>query len=85
MYIKSLTQECFPCLLFGIELFTLSASQLSKLERWFLKNRFAPRKFLFKLSNLNSIESEPKITPVVLESFFKNENISLDVLPSISC
>ena len=33
IYIKFWRQACLPSLLFGIELFTLNASQLTKLER----------------------------------------------------
>ena len=56
----------FTFLIIGTELFTLNASQLTKLERcqqWFLKTiscvpNFAPNSLLLKLSGLNSIESE---------------------------
>ena len=64
IYIKFWRQACLPSLLFGIELFTLNASQLIKLERcqqWFLKNIFyvfASSSLLLKLSGLNSIEAE---------------------------
>ena len=66
IYTKFWTQACLPSLLFGTELFTLNASQLTKLERceqWFLINifyvpNFAPDSLLLKLSGLNSIESE---------------------------
>ena len=66
VYIKFWRQACLPSLLFGTELFTLNASQLTKLERcqqWFIKNIFhvpnvAPNSLLLKLSGLNSIESE---------------------------
>ena len=66
VYIKFWRQACLPCLLFGTELFSLSASQLVKLERcqqWFLKNvfhvpKFAAGKLLLRLANLNSTESE---------------------------
>ena len=66
IYIKFWRHACLPSLLFGTELFTLNASQLTKLERcqqWFLKNifyvpNFAPNSLLLKLSGLNSIESE---------------------------
>ena len=66
IYIK-FWQACLPSLLFGTELFTMNASQLTKLERcqqWFLKTifyvpNFAPNSLLLKLSGLNSmIESE---------------------------
>ena len=65
IYIKFWRQACLPSL-FATELFTLNASQLTKLERcqqWFLKNifyvpNFAPNSLLFKLSGLNSIKSE---------------------------
>ena len=66
IYIKFWRQACLPSLLFGTELFTLNASQLTKLERcqqWFLKTifyvlNFAPNPLLLRLSGLNSIESE---------------------------
>ena len=66
IYIKFWRQACLPSLLFRTELFTLNASQLTKLEccqQWFLKNifdvpNFAPTSLLLKLSGLNSIESE---------------------------
>ena len=66
IYIKFWRQACLLFLLFDTELFTLNASQLTKLERcqqWFLKNifyvpNFAPNSLLLKLSGLNSIESE---------------------------
>ena len=66
VYIKFWRQACLPCLLFGTELFSLTASQLGKLERcqqWFLRNvfhvpRFAAGKLLLRLANLNSTESE---------------------------
>ena len=66
IYIKFWRQACLPSLLFGTELITLNASQLTKLERcqpWFLKNifyvtNFAPDSLLLKLAGLNSIESE---------------------------
>ena len=66
IYIKFWRQACLPSLLFGTELFTLNASQLTKLERcqqWFLKTifyvpNFAPNSLLLKLSGLNSVESE---------------------------
>ena len=66
IYIKFWRQACLPSLLFATELFTLNASQLTKLERCqqrFLKTifyvpNFAPNSFLLKLSGLNSIESE---------------------------
>ena len=43
IYIKFWKQACLPCLLFGVELFSLNKSQLCQLERcqqWFLKNVF---------------------------------------------
>ena len=66
IYIKFWRQAYLPSLLFGTELFTLNASQLTKLERcqqWFLKNifyvpDFAPNSLLLRRSGLNSIESE---------------------------
>ena len=62
-YIKFWRQACLPSLLFGTELFTLNASQLTKLERcqqWFLKNIFYVPNFASNslLLSLNSIESE---------------------------
>ena len=66
IYVKFWRQACLPTLLFGTELFTLTPTLLSRLERcqsWFLKNIFYVPKFaagpvLQKLSGLNSIESE---------------------------
>ena len=53
IYIKFWRQACLPTLLYGTELFTLTPSLLTKLERykrWFLKNifyvpKFAPQSF----------------------------------------
>ena len=58
-----------PTLLYGTELFTLTPSLLTKLERcqqWFLKNishvpKFSLRSLLFRLSSLNSVESQISI------------------------
>ena len=66
IYVKFWRQACLPSLLSDIELFTLNASQLIKLERcqqWFLKNIFyvpvfASSSLLLKLSGLNSVEAE---------------------------
>ena len=66
VYTKFWKQACLPTLLFGAELFSITTSQLSKLERcqqWFLKKllyvpNFAPSRLLLKFSDLNSIESE---------------------------
>ena len=66
VYIKFWKQACLPALLFGAELFSITTSQFSKLERcqqWFLKKlfyvpNFAPGRLLLKFSDLNSIESE---------------------------
>ena len=66
VYIKFWKQACLPALLFDAELFSITTSQLSKLERcqqWFLKKlfyvpNFAPGRLLLKFSDLNSIESE---------------------------
>ena len=64
--VKFWRQTCLPTLLFGADLFTLTPTLLSRLERcqsWFLENIFYVPKFasgplLQKLSGLNSIESE---------------------------
>ena len=56
IHIKFWREACLPSLLFGAELFSLTTTQLSQLERcqqWFLKKifyipQFAPVKFLFK-------------------------------------
>ena len=66
IYIKFWSSACLPSLLHGSELFTLTSSLLSKLERWqqwFLKNifyvpKFAPTRLILKLSGMNSVESE---------------------------
>ena len=66
VFIKFWKQACLPTLLFGAELFSITTSQSSKLERcqqWFLKKlfyvpNFAPSRLLLKFSDLNSIESE---------------------------
>ena len=66
VYIKFWKQACLPALLFGAELFSITTSQLSKLEccqQWILKKlfyvpNFAPSRLLLKFSDLNSIESE---------------------------
>ena len=68
IYIKFWRQACLPSLLFGTELFTLNAGQLTKLERcqqWFLKNifhvpNFAPNSLLLKLSGLKGISGRKK-------------------------
>ena len=65
-YIKFWRQACLPTLLYGTELFTLTPTLLTKLERcqqWFLKNvfyvpKFTPCQLLLKLSGLWSIDSE---------------------------
>ena len=64
--IKFWRQACLLSLLYGTELFTLTPTLLTKLERcqqWFLKNvfyvpKFASKQLLLKLSGLKSIESE---------------------------
>ena len=56
---------CFPSLLYGVELFTVTPTLIEKFERcqlWFLKNlffvpKFTPKHLLLKLSELNSVES----------------------------
>ena len=66
VYVKLRKQACLPSLLFGAEIWTLTATSLLKLEQcqyWFLKHilyvpEFAPGPLLLKLSGLNSIESE---------------------------
>ena len=66
IYVKFWRQACLPTLLYGAELFTLTPTLLSRLERcqsWFLKNifyvpKFAPGPLLLALSCLNSVESE---------------------------
>ena len=66
VYIKFWRQACLPSLLYGVELFTVAPTLIEKFERcqlWFLKNLFfvpkvTPRHLLFKLSELNSVESE---------------------------
>ena len=65
IYIKFWRQACLPTLLYGMELFTLSPTHLTEVERcqqWFLKNvfyvpKFAPCQLLLKLSGLWSIDS----------------------------
>ena len=65
-YVKFWRQACLPSLLYGAEVFTLTPTLLTKLERcqsWFLKiifyvPKFAPSSLLQRLSGLNSIESE---------------------------
>ena len=64
-----LEASMFTTLVFGTELFSLNANQLSNLERckqWFLRNifyvpKFAPGKLLLKLLILQSIVSEIKL------------------------
>ena len=66
IYIKFWRQACLPILLYGTDLFTLTSTLLTKVERcqqWFLKNvfyvpKFAPCQLLLKLSGLWSIDSE---------------------------
>ena len=66
IYIKFWRQACLPILLYGTELFTLTPTLLTKVERcqqWSLKNvfylpKFAPCQLLLKLSGLWSIDSE---------------------------
>ena len=73
VYVKFWRQACLPALLFGSELFTLTSSQLLKLERcqsWFLRiifyaPKFAPCVLLLKLSNLNSVEAEVDINKLL--------------------
>ena len=66
VYVKFWKQARLPSLLYGAEVFTLTPTLLTKLERcqsWFLKiifyvPKFAPSSLLQRLSGLNSIESE---------------------------
>ena len=66
IYVKVWRQACLPSLLYGAEVFTLTPTLLTKLERcqsWLLKiifyvPKFAPNLLLQRLSGLNSIESE---------------------------
>ena len=66
VYVKFWKQACLPSLLYGAEVFTITPTLLTKLERcqsWFLKiifyvPKFAPSSLLQRLSGLNSIESE---------------------------
>ena len=66
IYVKFWRQACLPSILFGAELFTITASFLLELERcqsWFLKKLFyvpdfASRALLIRLAELNSIEAE---------------------------
>ena len=66
IYIKFWREACLPSLLFGVEFFSLTTTQLNQLGRcqqWFLKKiiyipQFAPVKFLLKVSGLNSVEPE---------------------------
>ena len=85
IYIKFWRQACLPTLLYGTELFTLTPSLLTKLERcqqWFLKNifyvpKFAPRLLLLRLSGLNSVESEISIRKLLLLGrLFTGENMA---------
>ena len=66
IYIKFWRQACLPTLLYGTELFTLTPSLPTKLERCevnsgfskiFSVPEFAPRLLLLRLSGLNSVES----------------------------
>ena len=74
-----------PSLLYGTELFTLTPSLLTKLERcqqWFLKNiscvpKFAPRLLLLRLSGLNSVESEISVRKLLfLGRLLTGENMA---------
>ena len=76
---------CLPTLLYGTELFTLTPSLLTKLERcqqWFLKSIFyvpklAPRLLLLRLSGLNSVESEISIRKLLfLGRLLTGENMA---------
>ena len=66
IYVKFWRQACLPSLLYGVEVFALTPTLSTKLERcqsWFLKinfyvPKFAPILLLQRLSGLNSIESE---------------------------
>ena len=66
VYVKFWRQACLPSLLYGAEVFTLTPTLPTKLERcqsWFSKiifyvPKFAPNSLLQRLSGLNSIESE---------------------------
>ena len=84
-YIKFWRQACLPTLLYGTELFTLTLSVLTKLERcqlWFLKNIFfvpkvALRLLLLRLSGLNSAESEISIRKLLfLGRLLTRENMA---------
>ena len=85
IHIKFWRQACLPTLLYGTELFTLTPSLLTKLERcqqWFLKNifcvpKFAPRLLLLRLSGLNSVESEISIRKLLfLGRILSRENMA---------
>ena len=66
IYVKYWKQVCLPSLLFDSEIFSLTPTLLSRLERcqrWFLKiifhvPKFASSIFLERLAGINSVESE---------------------------
>ena len=85
IYIKFWRQACLSTLLYGTELFTLTPSLLTKLERcqlWFLKNifcvpKFAPRLLLLRLSGFNSVKSEISIRKLLfLGRLLTGENMA---------
>ena len=71
--VKFWRQAYLPSLLYGAEVFTLTLTLLTKLERcqsWFLKiifyvPKFAPSLLLRRLSGLDSIESEIALRKVL--------------------
>ena len=79
--VKFWRQAFLPTLLYGAELFTLTPTLLSRLERcqsWFLKNifyvpKFAPGPLLLALSCLNSVKSEIATRKLLLLGRLINE------------
>ena len=66
IYVKYWKQICLPSVLFGSEIFSLTPTLLSRLERcqrWFLEiifhvQKFASSIFIERLAGINSVESE---------------------------
>ena len=74
VYIKFWREACLPSLIFAVELFSLTTTQLNQPEhcqQWFLKKifyipQFAPAKFLLKVSGLSSVKSEIDVKKLLL-------------------
>ena len=87
VYIKFWRQACIPALLFGAELWTVTKSGLTKLERcqrWFLKKRFYLPDFVDSLL-LNVISGLPTIGSLLDKKklYFLGRILTLPKVPKV--